>query len=160
MTERRDVTRDHLRTLFRLKVKPEQDGQVAPNAITLAQAAYEPGGYVWGLWDGDAPVGLMAMIHPLESPDTSEDLRDAAYVWRLMIDAAHQGAGHGRAALREVALQAQAWGMPRVALSAVETELGAIPFYERFGFVRTGRIVHGEVEFVVQTESLLAASSS
>ena len=62
--ERRRVEKDHLRALFRLKVAEDQAGLVAPNEITLAQAAYEPGGYVWGLWEGDIAVGLLAMIHP------------------------------------------------------------------------------------------------
>ncbi|WP_172295378.1 GNAT family N-acetyltransferase [Pseudoruegeria sp. HB172150] len=149
MDFRRPVTREHVRALCRLAVKPEQDGQVAPNAITLAQAAYEPGGLVWGLWDGDVPVGLLAMIDPVQHPEGEEVEYDAAYIWRLMVDADYQGKGFGQRALAEAATVAEDWDRPRLLVSAVEKEFGAIPFYERCGFRRTGRILDGEVEMAV-----------
>lgn len=43
----REITRDTVNPLIRLKVKDWQQNLVAPNAVTLAQAAYEPGSYVW-----------------------------------------------------------------------------------------------------------------
>lgn len=92
--ERRRVEKDHLRALFRLKVAEDQAGLVAPNEITLAQAAYEPGGYVWGLWEGDIAVGLLAMIHPHEAGGMEEgEDPDAAYLWRLMIGGGASGQG-------------------------------------------------------------------
>ena len=63
MLERREITRETLSPILKLKVRPGQEHLVAPNAVTVAQCAYEqPGGYVWGLWDGEQPVGLIAMI--------------------------------------------------------------------------------------------------
>ncbi len=44
--ERRRVTRDDLRALFRLKVDPAHDNLVAPNEIMIAQQVYEPGSAV------------------------------------------------------------------------------------------------------------------
>ena len=146
MSFRREVQRDHLSQLFRLEVKPEQDGQVAPNAITLAQAAYEPGGAVWGLWDGDTLVGLLAMIDLRGHPECMPGEEDAAYVWRLMVAADQQGKGYGARAMAEAATVAEEWGRSRVLLSAVDKAFGSIPFYERCGFSPTGNIVDGEVE--------------
>ena len=148
--ERREVSRDHLRALFDLKVRKDQAGLVAPNEITLAQAAYEgKGAYVWGLWADGIAIGLIAMIHPREYQDLEEDDDpDAAYIWRLMIGADHQGKGFGHAALDIAAQQARDWGLPKVALTVVDSPNGAIPFYERAGFRKTGRIVDGEVEMV------------
>ncbi|MEM1431875.1 MAG: GNAT family N-acetyltransferase [Pseudomonadota bacterium] len=154
MTFRRPVERDHVRPLLKLKVKPDQQEQVASNAATLAQQAYEPNSYVWGLWDGDTPVGLLAMLDPAGHPDEEQDKADAAYVWRLMIDSAHQGNGYGLRALGEVLAVAQEWGRSRVMLSAVERDGGAIAFYEKYGFDRTGRIVWGEVEMSVPVDVL------
>ena len=59
MLERRAVTRDTVRTLVGLKVRADQQDLVSANSVTLAQTPYEPGSVVWGLWDGETPVGLM-----------------------------------------------------------------------------------------------------
>ncbi|MBL4813471.1 MAG: GNAT family N-acetyltransferase [Rhodobacteraceae bacterium] len=152
--ERRPVTRDHLKALFKLKVSNAQQMFVAPNEVTLAQQAYEPGGYVWGLWRDDTPVGLIAMVHPHEyaDPEPGDD-HDAAYIWRLMIGAAHQGRGYGKAALVEAEVQARAWGLPRLNLSFVEAPGSAEPFYTKYGFTRTGRVVSGEVEMSLEIAS-------
>ena len=147
MLERRAITRDTLGPLLRLKVRPDQEHLVAPNAVTVAQAAYEqPGAYVWGLWHGDDAVGLLAMIHPREYEHLEPgDDPDGAYIWRLMIAADHQGKGHGAAAIAECVAQARAWGLPRVATSVVATDDSNIGFYERLGFRRTGAIVDDEL---------------
>jgi diamine N-acetyltransferase len=136
-----------VRALIKLKVGAHQGGLVADNAVTMAQAAYTDGSYVWGLWDTDTPVGLMAMIHPTESPDHEEgDDPNAAYVWRLMIDHAEQGKGYGKLAMSQAASQAQEWGFKRITLSVVDAPNSNIAFYEKQGFTRTGRIIDGEIE--------------
>jgi len=150
----RDVLRDHLRPLFALEIRPDQKGQVAPNAVTLAQAAYEPGAAVWGLWDGETAVGLLAMIDTQKNPDSSPQDADAAYIWRLMVDADQQGKGYGARALGAALGTADAWQRPRLVLTAVDNDGGAIPFYERFGFVQTGRVVDGEREMTVPSDVL------
>jgi diamine N-acetyltransferase len=47
--ELREVNKDNLRTVLRLKVAPEQEQFVASNAISIAQAYFEPGKppYLW-----------------------------------------------------------------------------------------------------------------
>ena len=145
---RRPVERDHLGPLIRLDVREDQRGLVAPNAVTIAQVAYEPGAHVWGLWDGQTPVGLIAMVDPREGLLEEGDDPEAAFLWRFMIGAEHQGRGLGPAALGEVAAQARAWGLPRVATSTVDRPDSALPFYERHGYRRTGRIVDDEIELV------------
>ena len=145
---RRRVERADVNPLIRLEVRQDQRGLVAPNAVTLAQAAHEPGAHVWGLWEGEEPVGLVAMVDPREGLLEEGDDPQAAHLWRLMVGAAHQGRGHGAAALEEVAAQARVWGLPRVATSTVRRDDGALPFYERHGYRRTGRVVDDEIELV------------
>jgi len=147
MLERRDLTRETLRPIMQLKLRPDQDHLVAANAVTIAQCAYEqPGGYVWGLWDGDEPVGLLAMIHPHEYRHLEQgDDPDGALIWRLMIAAEVQGKGYGAAAIAECLAQARAWGLARVATSVVATPDSNIGFYERLGFQPTGAIIDDEI---------------
>ena len=144
----RTVTREHVNRLVRLDVRPDQGGRVAPNAVTLAQAAYERGAHVWGLWEDDTPVGLLAITDQAAADLDDGDEPCCAYLWRLMIDAAHQGRGLGAAALRIAEARGRAWGKRHVVTSATDVENGAVPFYELHGYHRTGRIVDGEIELV------------
>jgi diamine N-acetyltransferase len=143
--EKRPVTRDHLRDLIGLTVRPDQQGLVSPNIKTFAEAPFEPGSRVWGLWVDATPVGLMAMVHPGEYPfHEPEDDREAAYLWRLMIAAGHQGRGYGRGAIGLALAVAQDWGCPRLTLGVSDAAHSAQGFYERLGFRWTGRMAWGE----------------
>ena len=147
MTSLRPVVKDDLRALFAVKVAPEQENFVAPNPITLAQAAYETGSEVYGIWDGETAVGLTAMIDFRLSDDLMEgDDPNSAYLWRLMIGAEHQGKGHGKRALAFFRDWARDKGLSRVTLTVAPQNTYAVGFYESFGFKRTGRIVEREIE--------------
>lgn len=145
MIERRKITRSTLSPLLALKVRPDQDGLVAPNAVTIAQAAYEPGSYVWGLWDRDTAVGLLAMLHPGEADLEEGDDPQGAYIWRLLIGSAFQGKGYGRAAIAEAVSQARSWGLPRLVTSVVDAPNSNIGFYEGLGFRPTGAVIDNEI---------------
>lgn len=145
MLDRRDITRENLSSLLRLKTRADQRHLVAPNAVTIAQAAYEPGSYVWGLWNDETAVGLLAMLHPGEALLEDGDDPGAAYIWRLLIDENYQGNGHGRAAIDLALAKARDWGLPTLATSVVDAGDSNIGFYEHLGFRRTGRIVDGEI---------------
>jgi diamine N-acetyltransferase len=146
MLHRRDIHRDHVMALIELQVRSDQRHLVAANVMTLAEAPYETGSSVWGLWDEEVPVGLLAMVHPEQFlwHDPGDD-REAAYLWRLMIDQRYQGRGYGRAAIAEALDQARDWHCPRLAASVANVPDSNIGFYERLGFRRTGRIVEGEL---------------
>ena len=146
--EARDIHRDHLSALFKLKVREDQRDQVAPNEVTLAQQAYEPAGtFVWGLWDGDTAVGLLAMIDLRDYEDTEEgDDLESAYIWRLLIGAEHQGKGYGRQTMAVAEGIARDWGVPRVTLSIVKKPDGAQRFYEKCGYALTGKTIEDELQ--------------
>ncbi len=146
----RAPTRETLLPFLKMELTEAQwDARlVAPNAVTLAQAAYNPASEVWGIYDGDTPVGLMALIdfaHP-EADLQEGDPPDALYLWRLLIDETHQRKGYGRAALDHAVKRARALQRSSVTLGAVPGDQSAIPFYESYGFVQTGRVVDGERE--------------
>jgi diamine N-acetyltransferase len=143
----RPVERDDLRPLFRLKVSEAQAGFVAPNEITLAQAPYEPGAFVFVIRAEEQIVGLIAMIDFREHPFVMEgEDPEAAHLWRLMIGAEHQRKGYGRAAMALAFDWARGRGNPRFSTSAVPENAVALRFYESLGLMPTGAIVDGEVE--------------
>ena len=65
----------------------------------------------------------------------------AHYLWKLLIDADHQRRGYGSAALDLVAAYFRDRGVAEMWTSAGQSEGGPIPFYERYGFERTGDVV-------------------
>ncbi|HEU0223175.1 MAG TPA: GNAT family N-acetyltransferase [Paracoccaceae bacterium] len=100
-----------------------------------------------GLWVGEEAVGIFAMIDPQADPRPG-DPGGAAYLWRLLIDRRFQGRGHGRAAIAAAQGIAEGWGFRRLYLHALPKPGGAVPYYERLGFRRTGRQEGGEVEMI------------
>jgi diamine N-acetyltransferase len=148
--EARPVTRDSLQALIGLTVAEGQRDLVAPNVKTLAEAAYEPGAVVWGLWDGDVPVGLMAMVDPegvrLHGPFVQAG---AAYLWRLMIGADFQGRGYGAQALHLAIATARGWGAGHLVTGVNDVPRGNRGFYERHGFISTGLVEEDDLLLVL-----------
>jgi diamine N-acetyltransferase len=156
MLERRPVLRAHVLPLIGLTVRADQLDLVSSNAKTLAEAAYETGSVVWGLWDDTALVGLMAMINPAKHPFQDypfTDPRDgtpAAYLWRLMVGADFQGRGYGAAALAMAFDQARSWQYSRLIAHVSDAPHSNLPFYQRYGFERTPLIEDGELVIAAQ----------
>jgi len=153
MIEFRKVNRKDLGTVCALKVAPEQESYVSPNVMTMAEAQFEPGALVRAMWDADHPVGLIAMLRPSAYPEDQDIVvrRDAAYVWRLMVDQNFQGQGFGRLALEEAKRTSIDWGYEAMTLTAGVGPHSAIPIYQKYGFELTGRRLwddEGELEMI------------
>ena len=144
--EVRDLTADDVRPLCELDVAPGQKTFVAPNAVSIAQAAYEPLGRPLGLYVSGKPVGFVLIYDARLDPDKPAD---QLYVWRLMIDQGHQGKGLGRLAMQWVIDEARRQGYPQVGLSHVDAEGDAGAFYLKLGFRYTGEIDDGERKMVL-----------
>ena len=133
--------------LASLAVRQDQTHFVATVAKSYADAAADPASHprMWGIYAADEPVGFMLLSDGAE-PIEEEPGRWPYGLWRLLIDARHQGRGYGRAALDLlVDYVAGRPGATELYTSAVPGEGSALPFYERYGFVRTGEIDEGEV---------------
>ena len=137
----REVTREDLHDVCALVVAPEQKERITPNVMTMAEAQFEAGALVRGIWRKGQAVGLLAMMRPSAYP-VREDIairRDAAYVWRLMIGKDFQGQGLGTIALDEAKRTAREWGYHGMSLTVGDMPHSAIPFYAHYGFALTGR---------------------
>jgi diamine N-acetyltransferase len=137
------VTYDMLRKVAALKPKPSQEGFVAPNALSIAEAYFVPEHWFRAITAEGAIVGFV-MVHT-----KVED--DCVYLWRFMIDGPAQGEGYGKAAIREVLREIQTWpGVNGLRLSFVRGEGGPEGFYRSLGFRLTGREIDGEIEAEVK----------
>lgn len=92
--------------------------------------------------DGDL-VGFVMMAEPHEgSPHP--------YLWRLVVDVRHQGRGIGRRVLEQIIDARRAAGFSGLTVSYVADGPGSPRrFYERLGFVPTGRVDDGETEAIL-----------
>ncbi len=137
-----------LSDVLRPTVSPEQERFVASAAVTIAQSMFEPDSEVLGLWVGDRVVGLMATIDDKrpEAGSRADEATDSLYLWRLLIDEKEQRKGYGSQALKAFLNQAGQKRKGRVTLTVLDAPGTAIPFYQSHGFIRTGRIIEGEVQ--------------
>jgi diamine N-acetyltransferase len=138
VVELREVDRDNVREICALQVAPDQRPFVAPNAVSLAEAIFAPLAWFRATYADDVAVGF-AML--------SLDVEKAEYfLWRLMIDAAHQGRGYGREAMALIVDHVRSLPSARELLvSWVPGEAGPEPFYRGLGFVPTGEVDGSEI---------------
>jgi diamine N-acetyltransferase len=134
--ELREVTGETVRDICRLKTTPEQEAFVAPNAVSIAEAYFEPKAWFRAIYTDGAPVGFV-MLH-----DDRE--RQRYYLWRLLIDATTSAAARAR--------QRSSWSCGSADPSRrdrADRELGrgrrAWGLLPGLGFVLTGEVDDGEV---------------
>lgn len=133
----REITADNVRAICALETKEEQRRFVAPNAVSIAQAHFEPSAQFLAIHAGETPVGFV-MWRP-------EDEENPCFLWRLMIDRRHQARGYGRAALALLIESLRAEGVKRMLTSYVDGDGSPRKFYVALGFKETGeRFSNGE----------------
>jgi diamine N-acetyltransferase len=134
----REITKENLREIFRLKVSAEQERFVAPNAVSIAQAYFDRD-VAWfrAIYAGEMPVGFV-MLH-------DEPAERKYYLWRFMVDQRYQGLGYGARALNQIIEYVRTRpGAHELLTSVVPGEGSPGPFYEKLGFTYTGDIDEGE----------------
>ncbi|CAH0135865.1 GNAT family N-acetyltransferase [Roseomonas sp. CECT 9278] len=131
MVALREVTRETVRAVCALEVHDHQKGYVASNALSIAQAHFEPGAAFRAVCLGAQPIGFAQWRRG--------DVPGLAILWRFMIDRAQQGRGHGRAALESVLLHLRTEGFSAVETSVVRGPASPLGFYLAQGFVELGR---------------------
>lgn len=138
------ITADTVRAVTRLAVAPEQQGFVAPNAVSLAEALFSEDAWYRAIHaDGELAGFVMLADETLRREPPAEP---NVGLWRLMVDARHQRRGIGRQAMRRVVEHVR--GRPGVRhfyTSWVPEPGGPEPFYRALGFVPNGEVEDGEV---------------
>jgi diamine N-acetyltransferase len=135
----RPVDDSNRAALEALRTTSEQERFVSTVADSLLEAAEEPDGraIAWGVYDDETPVGFVMISDEVGAPGYIPQ-----FLWKLLIDARYQRRGYGTATLDQIVAYFR--GRPDVSemrTSAGEGEGSPIPFYERYGFVRTGEVV-------------------
>lgn len=132
------VTAATVRAICALAPTPDQQRFVAPNAVSIAQAYFEPRAWFRAVLAGERPVGFVMLELDPAKPEYS--------VWRFMIAAGEQGRGYGAGAMRLVMDHVRTLpGASELLLSYVPGEGSPEGFYRRLGFTPTGEVAGGEV---------------
>jgi diamine N-acetyltransferase len=121
-------------------VRSEQRRFVETVSDALEDAAEIPEGNPWyrAIYAGDEPVGfVMLSWHVTRDPPR---IIGPWFLWKLLIDARHQGRGYGREAVRLVADIVCAEGATELLTSYVPGVGEPWPFYRRLGFRPTGEL--------------------
>jgi diamine N-acetyltransferase len=136
----RDIRMDTVRTLCRLSdtLTWPKKNYVAPNAISLAQAHFNPYARFWAIYAGKAPVGFLV----LEDPDENDDY----FLWRFMIAEPYHGRGYGRQAMERLIEYVKTRpGGDKLVLCCGQGEGSPEGFYLKLGFEHTGGTIGDEV---------------
>ena len=135
----REITKETVHTICDLKVAPQQEQFVAPNAVSIAQAYFEPdAAWFRAIYADESPVGFLML-----DDDPANEEYD---LWRFMIDARFQGFGFGRRALELLIKHVRTRpGAKALFTSCVPGDGSPCPFYEKMGFIYTGDVDDGEL---------------
>lgn len=142
------VTALNRAAILALRVSAAQQAYIAPNEKTLTQAAEHQEGWLRAIYVDDQPVGLLL----LHDEHLRAEVRETGYyfLWRLMIDRAHQRQGIARQALDLLLEHLRSRPQARRLLSSFKPgKDGPARFYEAYGFQPTGELVEGEVEIAL-----------
>ena len=138
MVTLREVTKDTVFAVCDLHVAPEQREYVAENAVSIAQAHFEPKAWFRAIYADETPIGFVMIS---DDPDAPE-----YFLWRLMIDAMHQGKGFGQRAVAVLVEYVRTRPDARELLVSYHPgSLSPRDFYLKQGFRDTGRIEEDEV---------------
>jgi diamine N-acetyltransferase len=140
--ELKEVTRDTVVAVCKLDAG-DGGAQVAPNAVSIAQAHFSDAAWFRAIHAGDDLVGFLMLYDPTlaaqpEDPDF--------FLWRLMIDRAHQGKGYGAAAVERLVEHVRTRpGAERLFVSHMKTAERLAKFYQSLEFRYTGAEESGEL---------------
>jgi diamine N-acetyltransferase len=135
----REVTKENLFDVLKLKVTPAQEKFVAPNAVSIAQAYFErETAWFRAIYADETPVGFLMLS---DNPSIPEYV-----LWRLMVDARYQKFGFARRAMELLFDYVKTRpNAKEFFTSCVPGENGPYKFYERLGFAPTGEVDDGEI---------------
>lgn len=142
----RKIDESNFLDAFHLTLAPGQEKFVSHPIRSLAQAyVYYRQCTPFGIYHGETMVGYVMVIYDYDLEEYD--------IWHMMIDAAQQGRGYGKAAM-EVCL-AYIAGKPfgasdRVALTCNRENPKAMGLYKALGFWETGNEDGDEIELSLQ----------
>lgn len=144
-----EVTAGTVRAVTELRVAPWQEGYVASNAVSIAQAYFHKEAWFRMIRARGELIGFVMLRDPTLLEPAPQPVEFS--LWRFMLDRNFQGKGLGRKALEQVVLHARSRpGVCALHTSYVPGPHGPLSFYLSFGFCHTGQTkANGEIGLVL-----------
>ena len=145
MIEFREIGLENLDEVIELRVRKEQDGLVADNLYSIAQAGLSAMAWCRGVYLDGKAVGFFYV--------REKDEGRRVYLCRFMVDQRWQGQGLGRRIMRQ--LLDDLFSSPLVEmvdLAVSREEGGAEEFYKKCGFEPTGEAYRGGFKMILSRE--------
>lgn len=152
--ELREITFETVRSIVDLDVDEAQTDYVASNAVSLAEAQFNPGSWFRAIYSDGLPVGFVMLFDPSVPGAISRGAISSNEIglWRLMIDRRYQRRGLGRMTVDLVCDYARHSTRATTLLSSyIPGANGPEAFYLAYGFRKTGRLRNAgrEIEIVL-----------
>ncbi len=131
----RDVTVGNFQECINLRVEQKQEGLVASNMKSLAEAKANPNLFPFALYDATT-IGYEKPLSPMIGFTMYEITAGVGFIQRLMIDQRYQHQGYGKAAMIEVIRRLKLY--PQVQLIATshrQENIAASQLYRSLSFV-------------------------
>jgi len=129
----REITAETVRSICKLKVSEAQNRFVAPVAISIAQAYFEPKAWFRAIYAGETPAGFVMIYDDPEKP--------SYFLWRFLLDSRYQRMGFGQKAIQLLVDYVRTRpNAVELLVSYVPEEGGPGPFYKKLGFLPTGEM--------------------
>lgn len=148
----RPITKDNFDVVIDLDVHPKQHHFVAPNTYSLAEAYLHIVNHYtipmpFAINADETVVGFLMLSYDEKDPDDPKD-ETVYWIWRFMIDKAHQGRGYGKAAMEKTLAYIRTFpkGPATAIVLSYEPENTVVQkLYARLGFIETGEVDEGEL---------------
>lgn len=130
----REITRDTVRQICNLShtLSDTHRKMVADNAVSIAQAHFEPKAWFRAIYAHDEPVGFVMLF---DNPEKQE-----YFLWRFMIAGSHHGKGYGKQAIEKLLEYVRSRpGATQLVTSCGTGEGSPEGFYLKLGFRPTGK---------------------
>ncbi|MFG2989160.1 GNAT family N-acetyltransferase [Streptomyces sp. NPDC048257] len=139
------VTAGNFDAVCAIRVRPDQTHLVSPVMKSLAEAYVHPT-TAWprAIVDGSEVVGFIMAFHDIVWDPAADAGDRRSGIWRLNVDARHQGKGYGRFAIHAATEEIRARGIRDAYVSWHPGANSPEPFYLGLGFLPTGELVGDE----------------
>lgn len=133
MISLKPVTLENFDELIALRVAHDQQGLVAENVESIAQAYVQPNCYPFGIYSGPAAVGFL--MYCLDADDNEY------WLYRLMVDERYQRRGYAEAAVRLMLERIKEdYSRHKLYLGVDLSGKAAPELYKKLGFRFDGRV--------------------
>ena len=124
-----------------LEIRPGQEDFATPTTYTEEEPGIDPT-KAWSrvIKQGDEVVGFVRAY--FDDDHANPELRSC--LWRITVDAAHQGSGVGRFAVQAAIDEARSRGQDHLSVIWTPGSDGPAAFFRHLGFVDSGETSYGD----------------